>query len=107
MEVEGERSLLITKKKWEGWGAKPYGAARGGRKNVVPVRGNAEVCELVDSFGVNPERNDLWEGNESNSGAFADAFAGAFAGAFADEKIFLMMQLMLPIVTIYPYMHEI
>ena len=36
----------------------------------------------VNSFEVNPERNDLNFGkaNESNSGAFADAFAGAFAG---------------------------
>ena len=46
MEVEDERSLFITKKKWGGWGAKPYGAARGGRKNVVPVRGKRKWVNL-------------------------------------------------------------
>ena len=40
MKDEGERSLLIRKKKWGGWGAKSYEAARDDRKNVVSVRGN-------------------------------------------------------------------
>ena len=40
MKVEDEKSLFITKKKWGGWGAKSYEAARDDRKNVVSMRGN-------------------------------------------------------------------
>ena len=57
MKDAGERSLLIMKE-MGGWGAKPYGAA--GRTlfrwGVIFRR---KWVNLVNSFGVNSERNDL------------------------------------------------
>ena len=51
------QDLFLSRKEMGGWGAKPYGAARGGRKNVVPVRGNCsnnsverKWVNLVNSF---------------------------------------------------------
>ena len=51
--------FLSRKKEMKNWDVKFYKTARNDRKNVVSMKNNAKVNELIDSFEVNPERIDL------------------------------------------------